>query len=63
MALARSACYSPAMPTNSNTDRSTTLRAAMRWILAAFYTAAGAAHLLAPDKLLAITPTWVPFAR
>ena len=37
-------------------------RAAMRWILAAFYSAAGVAHLLAPDKLLAITPSWVPFA-
>jgi uncharacterized membrane protein len=34
----------------------------MRWILAAFYMAAGIAHLLAPDKLLAITPSWVPFA-
>ncbi|MDI1263941.1 MAG: DoxX family protein, partial [bacterium] len=38
-----------------------TARAAMRWILAAFYAAAGAAHLWAPDKLLAITPSWVPF--
>jgi uncharacterized membrane protein len=36
-------------------------RAAMRWILAAFYAAAGIAHLLVPDKLLAITPSWVPF--
>jgi uncharacterized membrane protein len=34
----------------------------MRWILAAFFTAAGIAHLYAPDKLLAMTPTWVPFA-
>jgi uncharacterized membrane protein len=34
----------------------------MRWILAAFYVAAGIAHLVAPDKLLAITPSWVPFA-
>ena len=39
-----------------------TARAAMRWILAAFYAAAGAAHLVVPDKLLAITPSWVPFA-
>jgi uncharacterized membrane protein len=30
-------------------------------ILAAFYAAAGIAHLWAPDKLLAITPSWVPF--
>lgn len=44
------------------TDRSSTGRAAMRWILAAFYSAAGVAHLWAPDKLLAITPSWVPFA-
>jgi uncharacterized membrane protein len=36
-------------------------RAAMRWILAAFYAAAGIAHLVVPDKLLAITPSWVPF--
>src|SRR3954462_9580225 len=34
----------------------------MRWVLAAFYSAAGVAHILAPDKLLAITPSWVPFA-
>lgn len=37
-------------------------RAVMRWILAAFYTAAGVAHLAAPDKLLSITPSWVPLA-
>jgi uncharacterized membrane protein len=37
-------------------------RAAMRWILAAFFAAAGIAHLYAPDKLLAMTPSWVPFA-
>jgi uncharacterized membrane protein len=37
-------------------------RAVMRWILATFYSAAGVAHLLVPDKLLAITPPWVPFA-
>ena len=36
-------------------------RAVMRWILAAFFAAAGLAHLLVPDKLLAITPSWVPF--
>ncbi len=39
-----------------------TARAVMRWILAAFYVAAGIAHLWAPDQLLAITPSWVPFA-
>jgi len=37
-------------------------RAAMRWIMAAFYTVAGVAHLVAPDKFLAITPDWVPLA-
>jgi uncharacterized membrane protein len=34
----------------------------MRWIIAAFYTWAGFAHLWVPDKLLSITPSWVPFA-
>ncbi|MCP9629846.1 DoxX family protein [Rhodopseudomonas palustris] len=34
----------------------------MRWILAAFFAAAGVAHLAVPDKLLAMTPGWVPFA-
>ena len=42
--------------------RAATARAVMRWILAAFYVAAGIAHLRAPDQLLAITPSWVPFA-
>src|ERR1700682_1756733 len=51
------------MSSDSQTDRSATARAVMRWILAAFYAAAGLAHLWAPDKLLAITPSWVPFAR
>jgi uncharacterized membrane protein len=43
-------------------DPSSTARAAMRWVLAALYVAAGVGHLWAPDKLLAITPSWVPFA-
>jgi uncharacterized membrane protein len=34
----------------------------MRWVLAAFFVAAGIAHLTAPEALLAITPDWVPFA-
>jgi len=34
----------------------------MRWILAAFFAAAGITHLWAPDALLAITPSWAPFA-
>ena len=37
------------------------VRAAMRWAIALFYTAAGIAHLMAPDKLMSITPDWVPF--
>ena len=44
------------------TDRLNVVRAAMRWVMAIFYAAAGIAHLVAPDKLLAITPSWVPFA-
>jgi len=39
-----------------------THRAVMRWIIAVFYTGAGIAHLAVPDKLLSITPSWVPFA-
>lgn len=37
-------------------------RTVMRLVLAVFFLAAGIAHLMAPDKLLAITPSWVPFA-
>src|SRR5271163_1192329 len=50
------------MSSVSSPDRSVTARAIMRWILAALFSAAGVAHLFAPDKLLAITPSWVPFA-
>jgi uncharacterized membrane protein len=39
-----------------------TTRAVMRWILAAFFVAAGVAHLAVPDVLASITPDWVPFA-
>lgn len=38
------------------------VRMVMRWIMAAFFVAAGVAHLRAPDQLLAITPGWVPYA-
>ena len=38
-------------------------RNVMRWIMAAFYAVAGAAHLLRPDPFLAIVPGWVPFPR
>ena len=44
-----------------NESEDDTTRAIMRWIIALFYAAAGVAHLLVPDKLLAITPSWVPF--
>jgi uncharacterized membrane protein len=38
------------------------VRTVMRWIIAAFYVAAGVAHLAVPDALLSIVPAWVPFA-
>jgi uncharacterized membrane protein len=38
------------------------MRAAMRWIIAVLFVAAGIAHIAVPDKLLEITPSWVPFA-
>ena len=50
------------MPSDLTPDRSATARAVMRWMLAALYVAAGVAHLMAPEALLAITPSWVPFA-
>jgi uncharacterized membrane protein len=37
-------------------------RAVMRWVIAAFFVAAGVAHLAVPEILLSITPDWVPFA-
>jgi uncharacterized membrane protein len=49
------------MPVPSQSDPFATRRAVMRWVLAAFYSAAGIAHLWAPEKLLSITPSWVPF--
>ena len=35
-------------------------RAVLRWVLAAFYAAAGVAHLWVPEKMLLIVPAWVP---
>lgn len=35
----------------------------MRWMIAVFFFGAGVGHLMIPDKLLAITPAWVPFPR
>ncbi|WP_257169437.1 DoxX family protein [Bradyrhizobium sp. SRS-191] len=34
----------------------------MRWVMAAFYMAAGIAHLAIPEPFLRITPAIVPFA-
>jgi uncharacterized membrane protein len=50
------------MSSETHPGNSSLHRSIMRWILAAFFAAAGTAHLMAPDKLLAITPSWVPFA-
>jgi uncharacterized membrane protein len=36
------------------------IRTSLRWLLAAFYSAAGIAHLVAPAPFLAIMPRWVP---
>jgi uncharacterized membrane protein len=50
------------VPSDAQPYRSAIPRAVMRWVLGAFFAAAGIAHLLAPDALLAITPSWVPLA-
>ncbi|CCE02426.1 DoxX family protein [Bradyrhizobium sp. STM 3809] len=42
--------------------RDDTTRAVMRWVMALFYVAAGAAHLAIPEPFLRITPSFVPFA-
>ncbi len=47
---------------NAGPDRADASRAAMRWVLAGLFVAAGIAHLWAPEKFLAITPSWVPWA-
>ncbi len=39
------------------------LRPAMRWLMAAFYLAAGFVHLRAPEAFLPIVPGWVPAPR
>lgn len=38
-------------------------RLAMRWLMAAFYLAAGLLHLARPDSFLPIIPDWVPAPR
>ena len=50
------------MSSDLQADHSDTPRPVMRWVLAAFYVAAGIAHLIAPEALLSITPSFVPFA-
>ena len=42
-------------------SRSTFIRGALRLLLAAFYAAAGFAHLDDPAPFLQITPGWVPY--
>ena len=39
------------------------LRNAMRWLIAAFYFAAGVVHLFRPDAFLPIVPDFVPMPR
>ena len=36
------------------------IRAALRWVLAVFYGAAGVLHLVKPTPFLTIMPAWVP---
>jgi uncharacterized membrane protein len=38
-------------------------RTALRWLLAAFYLAAGMLHLRSPEAFLPIVPSWVPEPR
>jgi uncharacterized membrane protein len=49
----------PSMMTE-NGNAPATVRAVMRWAMAAFYLAAGIVHLTAPDAFLPIVPHWVP---
>ena len=39
------------------------VRRALRWIMAAFYLAAGIAHLASPAGFIAIMPDWAPYPR
>ncbi len=43
--------------------RAPTGRVAMRWLMSAFYFAAGLLHLRSPDAFLPIVPGWVPEPR
>jgi uncharacterized membrane protein len=51
-----------ATKTEPRARRFAAVRAVMRWVLAAFFVAAGIAHLSVPGAFLTITPDWVPFA-
>lgn len=42
-------------------NRKFTMRAILRWVLAAFYAAAGYFHIAAPRGFLTIMPDWVPY--
>src|SRR3954463_13116077 len=50
-------------PSIEGAPSDTAKRTAMRWIMAAFYIAAGIGHVLRPDAFLPIVPDWVPFPR
>jgi uncharacterized membrane protein len=39
------------------------LRAALRFVMAAFFAGGFVLHMMAADKLVLITPDWVPFPR
>jgi len=52
-----------ANPTKFDGTLGFSTRDGMRWIMSAFYLAAGVAHLALTDKFLQIVPGWVPFAR
>lgn len=55
--------YARAMPPSVSSPRQERLRTTSRWLLAAAYLFAGAAHMLHPAPFLTITPAWVPFPR
>lgn len=38
-------------------------RAAVRWLMIAFYLVAGVVHLRSPEAFMPIVPSWVPFPR